>query len=66
VALVAVVARSEDQLAKTVALIAVAGGRAIPLQSNVTDRATVEYCVAETERQLGPVDLLVNNAGHGG
>ena len=65
-AAVAVVARSEDQLAETVALIEDEGGRAIALPVDVTDQQSVECAVAETERQLGPVDLLVNNAGGGG
>ena len=65
-AAVAVVARSGDQLAKTVALIEGEGGRAVALPADVTDQHAVERAVAETERQLGPVDLLVNNAGGGG
>jgi NAD(P)-dependent dehydrogenase (short-subunit alcohol dehydrogenase family) len=65
-AAVAVVARSEDQLTETVALIEDEGGRALALPADVTDQQSVERAVAETERQLGPVDLLVNNAGHGG
>lgn len=65
-AAVAAVARSQDQLAETVTLIQGAGGRAIALPVDVTDQQAVERAVAETERQLGPVDLLVSNAGHGG
>ena len=63
---VAAVARSEDQLTETVTLIEGTGGRAIAIPADVTDQQAVERAVAETERQLGPVDLLVNNAGHGG
>jgi NAD(P)-dependent dehydrogenase (short-subunit alcohol dehydrogenase family) len=62
-AAVAVVARTADQLAETVALVEGAGGRAIACPADVTDRAAVEGAVAQVERQLGPVDLLVNNAG---
>jgi NAD(P)-dependent dehydrogenase (short-subunit alcohol dehydrogenase family) len=65
-AAVAVLARSEDQLTETVALIEGEGGRALALPVDVTDQQAVARAVAETERQLGPVDLLVNNAGHGG
>jgi NAD(P)-dependent dehydrogenase (short-subunit alcohol dehydrogenase family) len=63
---IAVVARSEDQLTETVAHIEGAGGSAIALPADVTDQQAVERMVAETERQLGPVDLLVNNAGGAG
>jgi NAD(P)-dependent dehydrogenase (short-subunit alcohol dehydrogenase family) len=63
---VAVLARSPEQLAGTAAGITAAGGRAVALPADVTDQAAVEAAVAEAERQLGPVDLLVNNAGVGG
>ena len=62
-AAIAVTARSEDQLRETVALIERAGGRALALPADVTDRQAVEHLVADIERQLGPVDVLVNNAG---
>src|SRR5579864_1178731 len=62
-AAVAVMARSEDELADTVAGIAASGGRAAAVPADVTDRAAVERAVAEAERRLGQVDLLVNNAG---
>src|SRR5918999_4398639 len=39
------------------------GAGTIALELNVTDRASVERFLDETERQLGPVDVLVNNAG---
>ena len=59
---VAVMARSKDQLANTVAIIAAAGGRATAVQADVTDAAAVDAAVQQAERSLGPVDLLVNNA----
>ena len=34
------------------------------IQLDVTDGPAVEAMVARVERDLGPVDLLVNNAGH--
>jgi len=43
--------------------IQAAGGRAIPLPADVTDQRAVAWVVEETVRQLGPVDLLINNAG---
>ena len=65
-ATVAVVARSADELAETVALIEQGGGRGIAVTADVTDQQAVEQMVREVDQQLGPVALLVNNAGHGG
>ncbi len=39
------------------------GGGTIALPLDVTDRASFEAFLAETERQLGPVDAVINNAG---
>jgi NAD(P)-dependent dehydrogenase (short-subunit alcohol dehydrogenase family) len=39
------------------------GGGTIALALDVTDRASFEAFLDETERQLGPVDAVVNNAG---
>lgn len=63
---VAVTARSADQLDETVMLIEAAGGRAIALPADVTDAQTIAQVVAEVEKQLGPIALLVNNAGVSG
>jgi NAD(P)-dependent dehydrogenase (short-subunit alcohol dehydrogenase family) len=65
-AAVAVTARSQDQLDETVALIDREGGRGLAIVADITDRFSVEFMVAETERRLGPVDVLVNNAGIAG
>src|SRR5271165_6742282 len=65
-AAVAVLARSQEQLAETVEGITAAGGCGFACPADVTDRAGVEAAVADTERTLGPIDLLVNNAGVGG
>jgi NADP-dependent 3-hydroxy acid dehydrogenase YdfG len=39
------------------------GAGTIALELNVTDRASVEAFLDAVEEQLGPVDVLVNNAG---
>ena len=42
------------------------GSRAIVVQADVSDRAAVEAMVRAAEEALGPVNLLVNNAGIAG
>jgi 3-oxoacyl-[acyl-carrier protein] reductase len=55
---VAVAARTAEQVEATAAE---AGG--IAIEADVSDRASVEGMVERTERELGPLDLLVCNAG---
>ena len=40
-----------------------AGGRAIAAAANVADAGAVAAMIARTEKELGPVTILVNNAG---
>jgi 2-hydroxycyclohexanecarboxyl-CoA dehydrogenase len=40
-----------------------AGGRALALALDISDPASVRAAVAAVERELGPIDVLVNNAG---
>ena len=54
--------RFEGSLAETVEAVAGAGGRAIAVPADLSKREDRERLVAETEAQLGPVDILVNNA----
>ncbi len=65
-AAVAITARSEDQLVETVASISGAGGTAIALPGDVSDPESVTAAVQQVERLLGPIDLLINNAGISG
>lgn len=60
---VALVSRSAGDLSETKRLIEKAGGTAIAIAVDITDRASVERAVAQSERELGPLDVLVNNAG---
>jgi NAD(P)-dependent dehydrogenase (short-subunit alcohol dehydrogenase family) len=39
------------------------GGGTVALSLDVTDRSSFEHFLDEAERQLGPVDAVVNNAG---
>jgi NAD(P)-dependent dehydrogenase (short-subunit alcohol dehydrogenase family) len=57
---VAVVARSRGELDETVALT---DGRARAYVADVTDAGAIDRTFSEIERALGPIDLLVNNAG---
>jgi 2-hydroxycyclohexanecarboxyl-CoA dehydrogenase len=43
--------------------IQAAGGTAAAFKCDITDRAAVDAAVAATIAQLGPIDVLVNNAG---
>ncbi|MGD9646933.1 MAG: SDR family NAD(P)-dependent oxidoreductase [Pirellulales bacterium] len=52
-----------DDASETVAQITAAGGRAIAVQANVADEQAVARLVAQVYEQLGPIDMLVNNAG---
>ena len=40
-------------------------GRAVALQADIADRAAVNEMVAQATAALGPIELLVNNAGDG-
>ncbi len=62
-AAVALVARSGDELDETVELIRRDGGTASAARADVTDAAGLTAAVARLTDHLGPVDLLVNNAG---
>lgn len=39
------------------------GRRALSVRLDVTDRASVEFAVEAAEAELGPIDILINNAG---
>ena len=41
------------------------GGTAISMACDVSDEKSVQAMVADTEKQFGTVDILINNAGHG-
>jgi NAD(P)-dependent dehydrogenase (short-subunit alcohol dehydrogenase family) len=60
---VAVAARTESDLEALAAEIDSLGRRALPIPTDVTDRAQVEALVEQTVTELGGLDVLVNNAG---
>ncbi len=60
---VAVVDLDEAATSSTVEAVTAAGGRALGVGADVSDRAAVEAAVARVADQLGPPTVLVNNAG---
>jgi NADP-dependent 3-hydroxy acid dehydrogenase YdfG len=62
-AAVAVAARRNDRLDKLVSEIDDAGGKALAVEADVTDRAAAEGLVERTVKELGRLDTVVNNAG---
>jgi 7-alpha-hydroxysteroid dehydrogenase len=58
-------ARGRDAIEAVAAKARDTGRRALAVPCDVTDRAALEALVAATTRELGGVDLLVNNAGGG-
>jgi 2-hydroxycyclohexanecarboxyl-CoA dehydrogenase len=62
-AAVAVLDRDGDAAAAAAAAIEGAGGCAIGLRVDVTDRPRIDEAVAEVRERLGAATILVNNAG---
>jgi len=52
-----------SRAAETVALIERSGGKVSAFPTDVIDSMAVDQAFTEVERALGPIDLLVNNAG---
>jgi short-subunit dehydrogenase len=64
-AAVALAARDSGKLEEMQRGISASGGTAIVTQTDVSDRGSVEAMVRKTVEELGPIDVLVNNAGLG-
>ncbi len=62
-AAVAIAARRKDRLDALAHDIREAGGRAVAIECDVTDQEQAIGLVAETVRELGRLDTVVNNAG---
>src|SRR5579862_7954057 len=60
---VALAARSSEEIDSVAGAIRRAGGTAVAVPTDVTDRSAVEALIRTAEAELGPLDLLVNNAG---
>lgn len=54
---------SEEAAAEVCAEIRRQGRKSLPIAADVTQRSQVTAMIAATERDLGPIDILVNNVG---
>ncbi|MGH2729110.1 MAG: SDR family NAD(P)-dependent oxidoreductase [Actinomycetota bacterium] len=59
----ALAARSADALEQTATAVTAKGVKAITVPTDVTNRADLEKLIERTTTELGPIDVLVNNAG---
>ena len=59
----ALAARTENELLQTATMVEQSGARAVAIPTDIRERAAVDACVARAEAELGPIDVLVNNAG---
>jgi NAD(P)-dependent dehydrogenase (short-subunit alcohol dehydrogenase family) len=62
---VALTARTTKELDEVVGKISAAGGTAHAISADLSDRAVPKRVVEEVEKKLGPIEILVNNAGIG-
>lgn len=62
-AVVAAVARRQERLDALAAELSDSPGRVVPCRADVTSETDVERLVARVVRELGGIDVLVNNAG---
>lgn len=60
---VALAARRSELLGELAEEIRAFDARAMPVKLDVTDPQSVRDCVAAAETELGPISILVNNAG---
>jgi 2-hydroxycyclohexanecarboxyl-CoA dehydrogenase len=60
---VALVSRTVAELLQTASLVDKAGARTIAIPTDIRDRDGVVASVTKAEEELGPIDVLVNNAG---
>src|SRR5690606_7046404 len=62
---VALLSRTKSQLEEVATEIRSNGGKAIVVTANVGTKSEVDTAVADVQNQLGPIDILINNAGIG-
>lgn len=62
---VGLMARTLSDVQEVAATIGNMGGRAAFATADVSDRAQVEAAISRISTELGPIDILINNAGMG-
>jgi NAD(P)-dependent dehydrogenase (short-subunit alcohol dehydrogenase family) len=62
---VAIAARDEERNTQTIAQLERLGARAMAVRADLAERAEIVRAVGSIESALGPIDVLVNNAGIG-
>jgi NADP-dependent 3-hydroxy acid dehydrogenase YdfG len=62
-AAVVAVARRKDRLDQLVGEIEKAGGTALPIEADITDRSAAAAAVQQAVDRFGRLDILINNAG---
>src|SRR5688572_16203036 len=59
---IALLARGQDGLTATAREIEARGGRALPIAVDVADADGMRAAAERVERELGPIDIWINNA----
>jgi NAD(P)-dependent dehydrogenase (short-subunit alcohol dehydrogenase family) len=62
-AVVAICARQRDELDRAAADLVERGGTVLPVECDLADPDAIAALVARVTQELGPIDVLVNNAG---
>jgi len=65
-AAIGLIARSAGPLTQTADQVTAGGGRAVAVTADVTDPGGLAAAVEQISHQLGPIDVLINNAGAAG
>jgi NAD(P)-dependent dehydrogenase (short-subunit alcohol dehydrogenase family) len=60
---VAICARDEEELHRAARELRRSGGRVFAIPCDVTDKAQVDLMIQKVQCEIGPVDVLINNAG---
>lgn len=59
---IGIIARNCERLEQTKQEVEIIGGRAVAISADVSNPLYVENAAAEIERELGPIDIWINNA----